>query len=102
MTLLSLARYFREKRVNGRFLSFVSFAQPVFLCEIIQPSCIRLRDQRNLRENNHAKSTQSIGTNETLMSLVDYTDNPLNPQQLQTVLPCSRSKQLSCIFSVHL
>ena len=36
MTLLSLARYFREKRVNGRFLSFVSFAQPVFLCEIMQ------------------------------------------------------------------
>ena len=90
------------RRRNPKQQNSLNRKQSVFLCEIIQPSCIRLRDQRNLRENNHAKSTQSIGTNETLMSLVDYTDNPLNPQQLQTVFPCSRSKQLSCIFSVHL
>ena len=29
--------------------------QPVFLCEIIQPCCIRLRNQRNLRENIHIR-----------------------------------------------
>ena len=38
--------------------------QPVFLCVIMQPRCIPLRDLRYLRENTR-KSTQSISTNET-------------------------------------
>ena len=44
--------------------------QPVFLCEIMQPCCIPLRDLRYLRENTR-KSTQSICTDETQMYPAD-------------------------------
>ncbi len=32
----------------------------VFLCEIIQPCCIPLRDLRNLRENIHARVLKQL------------------------------------------
>ena len=80
MTLLSLARYFREKRVNGRFLSFVSFAQSVFLCDImllaaflcvICAICGRIITQEY--SSNHQRKTISLSQISQI-----YADKPQN------------------------
>ena len=43
------------RRRNPKQQNSLNLKLSVFLCEIIQLSCIRLRDLRNLRENNHAR-----------------------------------------------
>ena len=49
--------------------------QTVFLCEIMQQSCIPLRNLRYLRENNTQEYSIYIAPNETTVSLADHADN---------------------------
>ena len=49
--------------------------QTVFLCDIMQPCCVPLRDLRNLRENIHARVLNLYCSNETPMSPADFADN---------------------------
>ena len=45
-----ISQIYADKQQNSLYLK-----QTVFLCEIMQPRCIRLRDLRYLRENKHVR-----------------------------------------------
>ncbi len=53
----------------------LNLKQTVFLCEIIQLSCIHLRNLRNLRENIHARVLNLLAQMKPHKSHADHADN---------------------------
>ena len=48
------------RRQTTKQQNSISLKQPVFLCDIMQPCCIPLRDLRYLRENNTQEDSINI------------------------------------------
>ena len=73
MSPADLADYADETQ-NNKTSTTTLPTQPVFLCEIMQLAAFPLRNQRNLRENIHARILNQ--STQTKISHADPTDKP--------------------------
>ena len=91
-----------NRRQTPKRQNSLNLKQPVFLCEIIQPCCIPLRNLRNLRENNHVRVLkQSTQTKPQCLPLI-IADKPPNPKTTkqpkpQTICLSLRNNTACCI-----
>ena len=95
-----------NRRQTPKRQNSLNLKQPVFLCEIIQLCCIRLRNLRYLRENNTQEYSNNLhkGNNKSPADLADLRrPNPQTskPHKLQSVFLCE-IMQPCCIPLRHL
>ena len=71
-----------NRRQTPKRQNSLNLKQSVFLCEIIQPCCIPLRNLRYLRENKHIRVLNQLPKKYQCLPQISqiYADKPQNPK----------------------